>query len=153
VPQRLPTAGRPDEMSHWQKRGRKYTSPPKITAVLKFEEAFESWWKEIRERAEQSKDGGVLRYSGANGIILILLLLCWWGQAVADEAGAKTRRWSAWNKHVVEVLQEFNKITTSGRKRLLAVDDDASPSLKRCVECTYWRSVFFTEFSFVFRAR
>jgi hypothetical protein len=130
----LPTAGRPAELAHWQKRGRKYSSPPVVTAILQFEDAFETWWAELLQQSQAAKDGGVLQYGGTNGIISILLLLCWWGRAVAHGAEAKTLRWTAWHKCVVEVRDELGKVARKCIKRPLQVEETTLPTSKRYVE-------------------
>jgi hypothetical protein len=76
----------------------------------------------------------VLQYGGTNGIISILLLLCWWGRAVANGADAKTLRWAAWQKSVVEVSDELGQVARKSLKRTLTVEENTLPAAKRYVE-------------------
>jgi hypothetical protein len=99
--------------------------------VLRFEEAFDEWWVLLQTSA--GKNGGVLRYSGTNGILSIMLLLCWWGRAVLVGAKAQTRQWQTWNKYVAEVRRAFDGISESAHKRTLTIDDSQWPAAKRYV--------------------
>ncbi|KAI0055073.1 hypothetical protein BV25DRAFT_1790249, partial [Artomyces pyxidatus] len=88
---RIGKVGRPNEVSHWQKRGRDYNKPPPINSLDEYAAAFRTWWSGLqpswrgtewpmkRERVAGETWQGTMK-GGANGIVIVLIVLSWWAE-------------------------------------------------------------------------
>ncbi|KAI0054483.1 hypothetical protein BV25DRAFT_1789869, partial [Artomyces pyxidatus] len=86
---KLSSVSRPSEMSHWIKRKRDYTKPPEIENVCDYADTFRTWWSGLQPSwrgtewpltrsivAGETWEG--VRKGGANGFVIVLILLAWW---------------------------------------------------------------------------
>jgi hypothetical protein len=65
-------------MTWWQKRGRKYSTLPTISNLGAFGVIWRIWWTHLQKRSIDGTDS--IRRGGMNGLVLVLLLLAWWGR-------------------------------------------------------------------------
>ncbi|KAI0057688.1 hypothetical protein BV25DRAFT_1785420, partial [Artomyces pyxidatus] len=88
---KLSAVDQPPEMSHWIRRKRNYAKPPPIEDLSAFAEGFRAWWSGIQpewRRGEwpmkrdmrPSETWEATRKGGANGIIIVLIMLAWWAE-------------------------------------------------------------------------
>jgi hypothetical protein len=127
--QRLPgdAQGRPAEFSWWAKRARKYSMPPSVDNVPSFATAFNTWWSQMKVDGE---DGwGVLRVGGPNGILVVMLLLCWWGREVV------TPQWKAAVDDVTACLDKMS----NGKRASGAAEPSARKSTRYVLSVLLYR--------------
>ncbi|ESK81780.1 hypothetical protein Moror_5370 [Moniliophthora roreri MCA 2997] len=107
---RLPANLQPNKFSQWFKEGRKPAFPSNIQSLGKFIESFWEWWNTLnpdwQERIEgrrmlRARNGEwkELRYSGQNGLILLMVGLRWWFMLEG-----KKRRSDNWNEMAQDIL-------------------------------------------------
>jgi hypothetical protein len=116
----LSPKGRPRAVAWWIQRARKGTPP--ITGVEEFAEQWHEWWRVLNPEWrvgdkgkmcwEGGSDWGVLKVSGVNGLLSVLMCLRWWKGALT--AGAGDSGWRDAVDDVTWVLQQLMDAGTSG---------------------------------------
>ncbi|KAG9221974.1 hypothetical protein PTI98_008939 [Pleurotus ostreatus] len=110
---RLPTQGRPLQLKDWMQRHRPYTSNAVlITDVVAFGSDVQKWWNTMQP-AWRRGDGDTLQgyvppengnwdelaKGGANGLLLLVLAMGWWGKIDSS---------NAWKGLVCDALKTFD---------------------------------------------
>lgn len=108
------------EWSQWatkSKHGaRRYEAIPFIADSAEFGIAVAKWWNEMQPASRRGDvspvavhdtgDGSLwdpLRRSGPNGLVSVMTLLVWWGQALLDRTQYQTDSSVEWRKMVIDV--------------------------------------------------
>lgn len=103
---------------------RNYQCTPSIVDAAEFGTALQGWWNCIQPSFRKS-DSGIptavyscpmgdqhawdsLRKGGPNGLISLLMLLLWWGQALAKQSQWQIDSTSDWNHMVLDVTKCLN---------------------------------------------
>lgn len=131
-------AQRPEEWSQWAAKtrngARQYDAIPFIADSADLGFAVAKWWNEMQPTFRKgdgnipaaiynTDDGSVwdpLRRSGPNGLVSIMTLLVWWGQALLDRTQYQTDSSVDWRRMVSDVKACFAVISSTtkmGKKR------------------------------------
>ena len=106
---KLATADCPDAILQWKKRARSSTWRPDIPNVASFEREFRTWWISLQPTWRVSEgtiiaggrgDWDILRKSGQNGLVCVLVGLFYWGTAVQDNENGR----KGWAEHVEDCV-------------------------------------------------
>lgn len=125
---------RPEEWSKWAiktSHGRRgsYGQMPLIESPLEFGMAIMKWWHGIQPMFRQTKNThpstivvppietsadvwAPLRKCGPNGLVIILVLLSWWGHTAQQLIGWEDNSKPAWEKTVADVRQVLEAIAS-----------------------------------------
>lgn len=119
------TATRPQEWASWTSKSRggvrNYQCTPSIVDAAEFGIAIQGWWNSIQPSFRKSDTGipttiyssptgdkhtwASLRKGGPNGLISLLTLLLWWGQALAKQSQWQTDSSPDWKHMVLDVTK------------------------------------------------
>ncbi|KAL1740911.1 hypothetical protein HDZ31DRAFT_46521 [Schizophyllum fasciatum] len=117
---------RPSPYSIWARQGASYYSTVDIGDIDAFGRKFWLWWEALQPVRRVNPDGGLIavedfegiiggmeawdgldKCCGKDGLIQVLLLLLWWGDAINDGAGiVRPEQWLEWDMAV----QDFRGI-------------------------------------------
>ena len=109
---------------------RNYQSIPSIDDAAEFGIAIQGWWNSIQPSFRKSDPTGVpsaiyscptgdqnawvsLRKGGPNGLISLLTLLLWWGQALAKQSQWQSDSSPDWKNMVLDVTKCLNAMKDS----------------------------------------
>ncbi|KAJ7735419.1 hypothetical protein DFH07DRAFT_753867 [Mycena maculata] len=109
----LPTEGRPAAVAKWTKWGRKPDKPPTVE-LESIKADWKKWWVVLAPEWRQKNDVGELVqggqgpwgdlvHPGANGILMVLLVLVWW----CEKEESASESWLAAVRDVGWVLDEL----------------------------------------------
>ncbi|KAJ7086003.1 hypothetical protein B0H15DRAFT_742123, partial [Mycena belliarum] len=109
----LPTKGRPAAVAWWIGRARARDPPVTEVDVKRFSSDFVTWWRGMnpawrRDGPLLQDEGGdlaVMKTSGINGFLSVLMALKWWRRALTGSASAE--EWAACVDDVVWVLRQM----------------------------------------------
>lgn len=130
---------RPEEWTKWTAKSRNgcraYHHTPVIANAVEFGTAVSRWWHELQpafrktngvrpadtftpsDKCSTSDVWAPLRKGGPNGLVSLMTMLVWWGQAAL-----KPDRWDGdsredWKATVVDVRRALERMMTTGVKR------------------------------------
>ncbi|KAG6862709.1 hypothetical protein C0991_010685 [Blastosporella zonata] len=146
----LPAKDRPEEWSKWTGKFRRaYANTPQISDPMEFGLAVTKYWKGIQPEVRQSSTNDLplaiaqcpagpigkdiwasVRKGGANGILVVMTLLVWWGQCARLCNPWQEDSLPLWQACVADVqsciaLMTDTATTQRGRKRVSLTDDAA----------------------------
>jgi hypothetical protein len=127
------TATRPQEWASWTSKSRggvrNYEYTPSIVDAAEFGIALQGWWNSIQPSFRKSDTGipndvyscptgdqdawALLRKGGPNGLISLLTLLLWWGQALVKKYQWQIDSSSDWKRMVLDVTRCLNTMKDS----------------------------------------
>ncbi|VDB89316.1 unnamed protein product [Peniophora sp. CBMAI 1063] len=154
---RLSTAGRPAVFQKWQSSGRrdKETNTltiPDIEDLSAFTEEARQYWMSLQPAFRRPTDGSdwppvivanhgeiefaQLRRYGTSGLLVVLLLILWWRNAITESDGRGRKEWVSFVEDVAWVLGEMMRTEKEfkaqvGEKRAAVEDATSSPATKR----------------------
>jgi hypothetical protein len=146
---KLDNNGRPEEITVWQKSGRKYTVMPDLSDKLpSFAASWWRWWKTLQpswrmkeplrlsRKVPQNPDWSVLDKGTANGFFVIVLALGWWALGikhlgVVDEISIKNLLEAI--EDTTWVLRQMELPRSTSTKRPRSEDDNTNVKPKRWV--------------------
>jgi hypothetical protein len=103
---RFGTAGRPKEVAAWMKNARPLTDQD---IAASFVGDWWKWWGGLYSGVDAGGAWEVFEKAGANGMLIFVLTLAWWGQAIGEE-GRVLEGSDCWGKAVCEVTQALVKV-------------------------------------------
>ncbi|PPR05571.1 hypothetical protein CVT26_008740, partial [Gymnopilus dilepis] len=134
----LPATDRPAEWARWNSKSkngiRNYDTPPTWSDPAEFGAALQKWWYEIQPAFRKSTSGRPapifinpsatlstddwkeLRKGGQNGLVVLMTMLCWWGQSLERRTQWQTDSSMDWKAMVVDVSLCLRSIAAELRK-------------------------------------
>jgi hypothetical protein len=127
---KMPMGTRPQQVTGWLNRGRKWTLPPALGGLLGRRQVtgqadelwvglFWKWWRSLQPQERVVLDNGELsrpegadwstmaKIYGDNGLLQVMAALVWWGEVVTKRGEDDVEEWLVAVRDVTWVLEQL----------------------------------------------
>jgi hypothetical protein len=127
---KMTTGTRPQQVTGWLNRGRKWTLPPALGGLLGRRQAtgqaeellvrlFWKWWRSLQPQERMALDNGELsrpdvadwstmaKMYGDNGLLQVMAALVWWGEVAAKRGEDEEEEWRVAVRDVTWVFEQL----------------------------------------------